>query len=170
MSPQLKQINVSYVDREDRLMLRISTSDDAEYRLWCTRRFTRLLLERFEHEFQGEVAAEVPVPQEARKEVAQMQHSQAVKEEAFEKPYEALPTEFPLGENGVLLTTLKYSMNDKGVMQMGLSDGKDKGMTLNLNRNMQHQVYELLRRAAEKADWFAALSTAEAAARSGVVH
>jgi hypothetical protein len=170
MAAQLRQMNVSYVDHEDRLLLRISNSEDQEHRLWCTRRFTRLLLDQFEQEFQNEVVAAAPVPPEARKDVAQMQHSQAVKEESFQKPYEAEPTEYPLGEDGLLVTTLKYGKNDKGVMSMSLSDGKDKSMTVKLNSSLQHQFYELLRRAAEKANWFAPPSASELATASGVVH
>jgi hypothetical protein len=170
MAPQLRQMNVSYVDHEDRLMLRISNSEDEEYRIWCTRRFTRLVLDRFESEFQKEVVATAPVPQEARRDVAQMKHGQAIKEESFKQAYTAEPTEFPLGEGGVLATTLKYGINDKGVMSLNISDGKKKAMSLNLNQNLQHQFYELLRRAAEKAKWFDAPSATEVAASSGVVH
>ncbi len=180
MAPQLRQMNISYVEREDRLWLRISNSDDQEYRIWCTRRFARLLLDLFEHEFQDEVVAAAPVPQEARKEVAQMQHAQTVKEEAFQKPYDAVPTEYPLGEEGLLATALKYSKNNKGVMSLCLSGGKGKGkgegegeskaMTIKLNPNLQHQFYELLRRATEKAEWFPPPSVAEAMAAKGVVH
>lgn len=170
MAPQLRQKNIRYVKREDRLLLRISNSDDQEYRIWCTRRFSRLLLDRFEQEFQNEVAATATVPQEARKEVAQIQHAQAVQEESFKKTYDAVPTEYPLGEEGLLVTTLKYSKNDKGVMSVNLGNGKGKGMSLNLNPSLQHQFYELLRRATEKANWFPPPSAVEAMAAKGVVH
>ncbi len=169
MAPQLRQMNVSYVDREDRLFLRVSNSDDQEYRLWCTRRFTKLMLERFDHEFETGVAAQAPVPQEARRDVAQIQHSQTVKEESFQHAYNAEPTDFPLGEQGLLVTTLKYGKNQAGVMQLQLGNGKSKGMSLNLNEEMQHQFYELIRRAAEKADWFAPTSEA-IIARGNMVH
>ena len=155
MPPQLRQINVSYIDKEDRLLLRISTSEEQEYRLWCTRRFTRLLLDRFDDLFQQEVAAKVSVPPPARRDVAQMQHSLAVSEESFSKPYQAEPTTFPLGEDGLLVTTIKYNTRAGGAMQLQLTDGGDKGMALNLNGGLQHQLYELFQRAAVKAGWFA---------------
>ena len=37
-------MNVSYAAREDRLLLRVSTSEDEEFRIWLTRRYTGLLL------------------------------------------------------------------------------------------------------------------------------
>ncbi len=170
MSPRLRQINVSYIDKEDRLLLRVSTSIESEYRLWCTRRFTRLVLDRFDALFQEKVAANVPASSQARREVAQMQHSLAVSEEAFSKDYQAQPTEYPLGENGLLVTTLKYNQSDTGAIQLRFTDGGDKGMTLSLSGNMQHQLYELFRRAAEKAGWFEAGGTGAAVAPDTIVH
>lgn len=171
MSPQLRQINVSYIDKEDRLLLRVSTSVDSEYRLWCTRRFTRLLLDRFDKLFQQEVAVSVPAPQQARREVAQMQHNLAVSEEAFSQSYEAQPTDYPLGESGLLVTTVKYNKLKSGALQVQFTDGGDKGMALTLSDALQHQLYELFLRAAEKAGWFgAAQATAAAPAQDAVVH
>jgi hypothetical protein len=154
MSPQLRQINVSYIDKEDRLLLRVSTSVEAEYRLWCTRRFTRLLLDRLDGLFQQEVAVTVSAPAPARREVARMQHNLAVSEDAFGKAYEAQPTAFPLGESGLLVTTIKYNKLNSGILRLQFTDGGDKGMALSLTEGLQHQLYELFLRASEKAGWF----------------
>ena len=154
MPPQLRQLNVSYHKSEDRLLLKVSTSDDAEYRAWCTRRFTQLLLEKLESLFEDEVPQVAAVPEDARREVAQMQHSQKVVEESFERRYEAEPSEFPLGEDGVLVTTLKYKHLDDDVIQMHIGDNDGKGVALRLTRNYRHQLYELFKRASERAQWF----------------
>jgi hypothetical protein len=169
MAPQLRQINVSYVDIQDRLLLKVSTSEDEEFRVWCTRRFTQLLLSRLEDAFQSEFTAEAPqtVPESARKEVAHMQHQQAVKEESFERPYEAEPSTFPLGEEGLLVSTLKYKVLPDDSAQMHLGDSAGKGLTLNLDENLKHQLYELFERAAGKANWF---GVSLSAGTSAVVH
>ncbi|MEP1028816.1 MAG: hypothetical protein ABJI62_03900, partial [Alphaproteobacteria bacterium] len=39
MTKRLHQMTVTYVPTEDRMMLRIATSEKTEYRLWLTRRF-----------------------------------------------------------------------------------------------------------------------------------
>jgi hypothetical protein len=169
MAPQLRQINVSYVDVQDRLLLKVSTSEDEEFRVWCTRRFTQLLLQRLEESFQEDMPAETAkaVPEPARREVAQMQHQQVVKEESFERPYEAEPTEYPLGEDGLLVTTIKYQPMADDSVQMHLGDNQGKGLTLNLDENLKHQLYELFERAAAKAKWFGAPA---AAGISAMVH
>jgi hypothetical protein len=48
----IHQINVTYQPEEDRILLRISTSDDSEVQFWLTRRLVRKLLE--------ELAPEMP--------------------------------------------------------------------------------------------------------------
>jgi hypothetical protein len=156
MGPQLRQLNVTYVKAEDRLLFKVSTSADEEYRIWCTRRFTRLLLERLEVLFADEMPAQATVPEAARREVAQIQHTQKVTEKSFAQPYEAEPAVYPLGEEGVLATTLSYTPKAGGTIELRLNNADGKGCTLNLNPSMQHQVYELFRRAADKAEWFAA--------------
>ena len=169
MAPQLRQLNVTYVDVQDRLLLKVSTSEDEEYRVWCTRRFTRLLLERLEDSFQEEMPAATAeaVPEPVRREVAQMQHKQAVKEESFQQPYEAEPKEYPLGEEGLLVTTLKYKTLPNKSVQMHLGDKQGRGLSLNLDENLKHQLYELFERAAAKAQWF---DIAISAGVSAVVH
>ncbi len=175
-APQLRQINVTYVDLQDRLLLKVSTSEEQEYRVWCTRRYTRLLLDRLEQSFEKEMfeqtkenAAVQPqaVPEQARREVAQMQHKQSVNEQQFQQPYEAQPKEYPLGEQGVLVSTLKYKSTADGIVHMHLADNRGNGVTLNLNEQLKHQVYELFTRAAEKAEWFSGAATATP---TGVVH
>ena len=153
-SPKLRQLNVSYVETEDRLMLKVSTSDDKEYRAWCTRRFTRLLLDRLEQMFETEVDEQQVVPRETRKEVARMKHDSKVEQNAFQTPYKAEPLEYPLGEEGVLLTTLRYQQMESGVLALSLADPDGKGVSLNLDTRLRHQLYELFERATNRAGWF----------------
>lgn len=155
MSPQLRQLNVSYVATEDRLLLKISTSDDQEYRAWCTRRYARLLLDRLEALFENEVVdAKQVVPTEARKQVAELKHSSTVTEQAFQKPYEAEPATFPLGEDGLVLTRFSYREQDNDVAVVTLSGEEGKGLTLNMDNKLRHHFYEILTRACQRAQWF----------------
>jgi hypothetical protein len=155
MPPQLRQLNVSYIDTEDRLLLKMSTSEDEEYRVWCTRRFTRVLMDRLEEAFQTDMPSPMAVPEPSRREVARMQHQQSVAEESFQQPYQAEPTGYPLGEDGLLVTTLKYSQKPDKAVHLFLGNNKGVGVTLNLNEHLKHQLYELFTRATEKAGWYA---------------
>ncbi|MEM0953581.1 MAG: hypothetical protein AAGI24_05515 [Pseudomonadota bacterium] len=153
-APRLKQINVSYVNAEDRLLLKVSTTDDKEYRAWCTRRLTKVLLERLELSFEKEVDKQQVVPQETRREVARIKHDGEVEEKAFQQPYEAEPTAYPLGEDGVLITALSEKQLLDDTIAISLKGPEGKGLTLNLDNKLRHQLYELISRAVTRADWF----------------
>ena len=153
-APRLKQINVSYINAEDRLMLKVSTTDDKEYRAWCTRRLTKVLLERLELSFEQEVDEKNVVPQETRREVARIKHEGEVVEKAFEAPYEAEPMEYPLGEEGVLITGLTEKQLANNTIALSLNGPEGVGLTLNLDNRLRHQLYELLSRAVSRAAWF----------------
>ena len=43
MTEKFKQLNMQYVKRQDRLLMRVSTAEDIEYQVWFTRRFISLL-------------------------------------------------------------------------------------------------------------------------------
>ena len=53
---KLRQVNVTYDQAEDRLLLKVSTSDGKEFRAWCTRRYTRAVMEQFERLFESSVS------------------------------------------------------------------------------------------------------------------
>ncbi|MEP5763480.1 MAG: hypothetical protein ABJ308_02765 [Halieaceae bacterium] len=151
---RLRQLNVSYMASEDRMLFKVSTSDDLEYRLWCTRRFTRLLLEQLQGMFAEEATADVAVPAAAREDVTKLKHSQSITEASFQQPYSAEPLEYPLGEQGLLMTTLRHKTLPDGAIALNLCGKENKGVTLNLDENLRHQLYELFSRAAERAKWF----------------
>lgn len=152
--PRLRQLNVTYMEAEDRLLLKVSTSDNREYRAWCTRRYTRLLMDRLEALFETEVDQQQVVPEEARKEVARMQHGSEVSEASFQQPYQAEPESYPLGEKGLLLTSLRYNPLQGDVIAMSLGGSDGLSVTVNLDRKLRHQLYELFRRASDRAGWF----------------
>lgn len=45
----IKQINATYLVNEDRILLRVNTPEEAEYRLWLTRRVTLFILAASSH-------------------------------------------------------------------------------------------------------------------------
>ena len=84
------------------------------------------------------------VPEAARKDVAQLKHQGAVTERAFDKPYEAEPVSYPLGESGLLLTQLRCKKHESGRLVMMLSGPGGKGLTLNMDSKLQHHFYEII--------------------------
>jgi hypothetical protein len=88
MSNQLKQINVSYMPKQDRLLVKVSNSNDQEHRIWFTRRFTQLLMGVLDNNFLAESRAQGAVTEEAQAAFAEYQHIQNVQEDCFAGEYQ----------------------------------------------------------------------------------
>ena len=112
------------------------------------------LLERLESLFETEIEEVQMVPEAARRDVAQLKHRGSVTEQAFEKPYEAEPVSYPLGESGLLLTQFSYQHHESGRVVATLSGDGGKGLTLNMDSKLQHHLYEIITRACQRAEWF----------------
>ena len=49
----IHQLNVSHVERQDRLLLRLNTQTAEEFRFWLTRRMTLRLTQALEHDWRA---------------------------------------------------------------------------------------------------------------------
>ena len=145
MSDQLHQINITYIDKEDRLLMRATTKNGDEYRIWFTRRYTGLLMDILNkgmHE-RGGMTTLGSTPQT----------TQMIKGGALEKPFENDKRNYPLGEKGVLGFGIKTNIGEDKVIKLQLLPENGQGMTLNLNDALLYMFHNLLSQAIAKADW-----------------
>jgi hypothetical protein len=167
MSDQLKQINVTYKPRQDRLLVKVSNSNDEEHRIWFTRRFTQLLMGVLDNNFLAESRAQGAVTEEAQAAYAEYQHIQNVKEESFAGKYKGKAEnsvqsddaseqvlERVVEPDDLLAHTIKHKARDDGGLTLSIVSDEQKTLTLKMNVNMKHQFYELLKRSLAMSDWF----------------
>ncbi len=145
MSDQLHQINITYIDKEDRLLMRATTKNGDEYRIWFTRRYTGLLMDILNkgmHE-RGGMTTLGSTPQT----------TQMIKGGALEKPFENDMRNYPLGEKGVLGFGIKTNIGEDKVIKLQLLPENGQGMTLNLNDALLYMFHNLLSQGIAKANW-----------------
>ena len=145
MTDKLHQMNITYVPREDRLLLRISTQLGDEFRIWLTRRFTGLLsgvLNKYMDKSGG--APTVASSEETKK---------LFKEGAMEKKYEDGDKNFPLGEAGILAFKINAGNTEDGNLQLEIAPEEGKGITVNLNDSLMYMFSNLLTQGVEQAGW-----------------
>jgi hypothetical protein len=146
MSNSLQQINLAYVAEQDRLLLRVLASNDHEFRIWLTRRYTVLLLQVLQQQIDKaggfhEVAAREETLQQLRG-------------GAFEHPYDAPPdAQYPLGAAGVLGYRINVSRNDEGRTELQLLPEQGQGLNITLNKSTLYMLYNLLEQALSPTDW-----------------
>lgn len=159
MGNALQQLNMIYVPEQDRLLLRISTNGDAEFRIWLTRRYCGLLLQILVDRIEREGGYQ---------ELASRQQTlEQLRGGALTKPYAPGPNlHYPLGEHGVLGYRINVGNvddgNDKaaagsdkksGAMNLQLLPENGTGITFTLDKSTLYMLYNVLEQALEQTDW-----------------
>lgn len=150
MSGQIEQVNVSYSRDEDRILLRIHSSENAEYRVWMTRRYTQLLFQAIEKILDIQ-PADLPAESASRKAQAAFDHDNATSQADFETPYNDEAAQYPLGEDGIL--GYRITVDQKPAPMLHLLPKAGAGISLPAQRTLMHNLYHLLRQAAANANW-----------------
>lgn len=152
----LEQINVSYIPLEDRMLLSATgrmESGLAEYRVWLTRRYVRLLWQSLEKALAETAAADPRVPEPARAAVREFAEQAALSSTDFSTPYQPQVTERPLGDVPLLVSRLQMKGMPEGKTLVALHDQNGKGLTLTLEPKVLHSLRKLLFDTARKAEW-----------------
>ncbi|MDK9703947.1 MAG: hypothetical protein OEL20_12495 [Sulfuritalea sp.] len=150
--PRLEQFNASFVSEQDRLLLRVRSSDDAEYRFWITRRYLALLwpmLMKMADAFSSRKAPGDPL---TRNTLAELAHGEAVSKADFGSAYQD-GSIFPLGEEPVLLARITVKPLAGDTQTLTLLPQHGQGINLELDEKLVHILARLLQEAAAAADW-----------------
>lgn len=146
MTAPLHQLNINYFPNEDRLLLRITTRQDDEFRVWLTRRFTAVLMDVLNKEIdrRGGLPAVASRPETRR----------LFQEGALEKPFEEQASRrFPLGDAGFLASRIGTRDQPGNNLSLELRPEAGQGVTLNLDQSLLFLFYNLLTQGVGRADW-----------------
>ena len=145
----IKQINASYVADQDRLLLRVSTAEDQEYRLWLTRAVVLKFLAISDLAVVTALAQQHPVEQ--AKMIAEFQQEAIAEQETFEQPFESVP-ELPLGSEPQLVISIAASLADQ-TCHLALQLGSHQTLTLHLGRDLLQKTKLLIQKISAQAQW-----------------
>lgn len=150
-SPRLEQFNAGYDTLQDRILLRIRTTDAAEYRFWITRRYLSLLwplLMKMADAFSARKSAD-PLTRSA---LAELAHGEAVGQADFTSQYQD-GSSFPLGPDPVLLARISLRPPLGETQTLVLLPQHGNGINLDLDEQLVHVFARLLQQAATAAEW-----------------
>ncbi|MFT4580423.1 MAG: hypothetical protein ACI915_004416 [Gammaproteobacteria bacterium] len=150
---QIQQIQIKFVAAEDRLLLRVSSSDELEFRFWLTRRFVKLISPAIENALKESPTVRTQVSPVAKKEVFAFEHQKAVSNSDFKTPFKESPKELPLGADPILLAKMQMRRNADGPMVMALAPEQGAGIDLALNPKLLHSLAELITNGVRLAEW-----------------
>ncbi len=154
---KIQQIQIKFVAVEDRLLLRVSSSDQVECRFWMTRRFVNLIWPALQQALADTPRIQTQVSAEVKKELLAFEHKKAVRDSDFNTPYKESPKSLPLGEQPILLAKMQLRKSESGEIVMALAPEQGPGIDLALTASLLHSLTELISNASHIAEW--ALST-----------
>jgi hypothetical protein len=153
----IHQIQIRHDETEDRLLLRLSTTDNCEFRFWLTRRFTKRLWRMLVQMLEWDRTVKQQLDPETRHTVLDLQHEgytqQADYTKEFEEHAQDAPRRMLLGEAPVLLAKAEGKKRDEGVQLLRLHPLQGAGIDITLDTKLLHVFTRLLRDQVAKTDW-----------------
>jgi hypothetical protein len=145
---QLHQINLGFDPEQDRLLLRISTTEGEEHALWLTRRLVKawwpVLVEVAGRS--GQVPAQPMNPAAA---VFEFAHERALRAANFELPYAAAAR----SAAPMLASTVHMRALGAGSHELVFAPRQGGRVTLTLAGGLLHALLKLVQDAVAQADW-----------------
>lgn len=165
----IEQLQLVFNPEQDRLLLRVNTSDQEQLRFWLTRRLVKRLTPSLQSLLQS--ANDVPELQDrplndnAKQALFDMEH-QAIRDQVdFATEFRDEVESLPLGSEGILVNTVKVTTQkgatpDQHQYALKLSDEKGASVDINLNNQLLHSLYAVLVEGIRKTDWDLSFGTA----------
>ena len=151
----IHQLQVAFDAAEDRLLFRLTTTAEEEFRIFLTRRFVRALWPMLVKTIESKVAVKAPAAL-ARREVLAFEHEKAVRETDFKTPFQeqaaAAPRSFPLGHTPYVAANGNVRLEGAG-FKLALNPAQGQGIEIGLDDRLMHSLCRLIEQAVRNAEW-----------------
>ena len=168
---KLDQLAARYHPDQDRILLRMNTSEGDELRLWLTRRLCQNLWPKFKAIVADRVALEqgardparaaaATADETTRQMLADFHRQESLRNADFKTPFRDTPRQLPLGAEPLLVTEVTFTPLADGKLRIafkeklqGVSDPRSFRISLQ-GDNLQGLLH-LIDKAIETSRWFA---------------
>ena len=151
----IHQLQVAFDATEDRLLFRLTTTAQEEFRVFLTRRFVRGLWPLLHKTIDSKVAVKAPQA-ESRREVIAFEHEKAVSATDFRTPFQEpapeTPRSFPLGQTPYVAAQGNVRLEGAS-FKLALNPVQGQGIEIGLDDRLMHSFCRLLEQAIRSADW-----------------
>lgn len=162
MTSALHQITMSFLAEDDRLLMRVSTTDKNEFHFLLTRRFVNILWPaRMTVIEKEDPASKQNLMPGARKAVTAMKHQEAIAESNFSQTHDEDTKQ--LTPNPLLVTGGSVNPGKQGVTGLTFKTQGGAEIKISLNKTLLHALCRLLIETTMKADWDLGLVVGDAA-------
>jgi len=180
---QIHQMSVTYLPEQDRILMRVNTTEEEEMRMWLTRRLmvglwpllTKLLTEHLLKLEAGGATLSGANP-ELKKMLADFRKEEFLQHADFDTPYKEGQPNLPLGEEPLLVTDVDASPLTAGPLRLNFNerppqgDAKPRTFQMEMQPKLMQGLMHLLDQALLQSQWrepFAQAAAPEPAAEDG---
>lgn len=161
---KIHQVSVTYVAEQDRMLVRINTTDAEELRFWLTRRLLVGLWPLMNQALAVQLSVpESPAPgvttgEGMRRMLAEFRKDALKAQADFATPYRTEELKTPLGAEPLLVTEVKVSHRVGNLVQIDLAEllpqtAPPRSFKLELDPSLLQGIVQLIEQAMPHADW-----------------
>jgi hypothetical protein len=148
----ISQMQMLYVPEEDRILFRVNSADNKQFRLWLTRRYTLLFLKALNGHMASDPDVSIQATPEAKAAIQSFKQEQAMESANFQDQFKEEVAELPLGDEVPLAYRLNYRIEAE-ILHLGIEPKAGQGINLAINRDINASLCQLIKTAAHKAEW-----------------
>ena len=163
---QIHQMSVTYLPEQDRILMRINTTDGEEMRMWLTRRLmvglwpllSKLLTEHL-LKLESAGASLAGANPELRKMLADFRKEEFLQHADFDTPYQDGQQRLPLGEEPLLVTDVEATPAASGPLRLNFNerppggDTQPRSFQLEMQPKLMQGLMHLLDQALLQSQW-----------------
>jgi hypothetical protein len=163
---QIHQMSVTYLPEQDRILMRINTTDGEEMRMWLTRRLmvglwpllTKLLTEHL-LKLESAGASLAGANPELKKMLAEFRKEEFLQHADFDTPYKEGQANLPLGEEPLLVTDVDATPLANGPLRLNFNerppngDSKPRSFQMEMQPKLMQGLMHLLDQALLQSQW-----------------
>jgi len=170
----IRQLSVSYVPEQDRLLLKVNTAASEEIRLWLTRRLMTGLWPLLNQlsgqqilQLEAANASLAPADDGLKKMLIDFRKEQLLRETDFDTPFEDAAAALPLGPEPLLVTDIDASPLSGGGIALHFherqKDREQRGFRMQMEPRLIQGLMHLVGKALARSQWSDAFPSALAA-------
>jgi hypothetical protein len=176
----IHQVNVSYVNEQDRFLLRINSSSGEEFRAWLTRRLTLGLLPLLGKKAAEQLKAQIqppdpatPLSHQRHQLVENFEKEAAAYKGDFQTPFKEGSAALPLGPEPLLVTEMKITSLADGKLQIEMLEklaGRTRDLQMVMDPPLTQGLLRLLAQGLKTSRWMEtppALAALDASGQAG---
>jgi hypothetical protein len=156
----IHQVSVTYHQEQDRLLVRISSLESEELRLWLTRRMTLSLMPVLAKTAADQLAQDggVTTSQDLhrRRMVENFNKEALAHDDAFKTPYQAEGAALPQGTEPLLVTEVKMALLKSGKLELAFIEKlpePGRNVRIAISNRLTQGLLQLLNKCLKKSQW-----------------